>query len=510
LKTEKETEKKTQTGESVMTDVNTDDAIGAAMRLDFALFLRFAFRELGGQSAYKHNWHIDAIIHQLDRIRDGDNRHLIVTMPPRHLKSRTVSVAWIAWMMGHHPSLSFLCISYGQELAEDHASDCLKLMQSSWYRRVFPSLVLTRRAVADIRTSAGGRRMATSIDGKTTGFGADVIVIDDPMKTQDTMSQPAREKVTRWFDDTLNQRLNDQVNGSIILVMQRLHEGDLAGVLKERAGWHELCLPAIAELDEDVPLTRGRVWHRRAGCALHPARQPLDLLLRRQADNPMVFASQFQQAPVPAIGNIIERAWLQEYDPSTFNLSQGQIVMSMDTASKENPFNDYSVCVTALILGKSIYIIDVFRARLRFHKLKAKTIELARAHGAAVLLIEDASSGTALIDSLRAEDERGVPVPIRRRPEGDKIARAMSASAMIQAGRLFLPLRAHWLGDFTGEILGFPASRHDDQVDALSQLLLWVQEKDMYRTLPNAGPELVTGDGEGRTGDVYEGDPWGA
>lgn len=156
----------------------------------------------------------------------------------------------------------------------------------------------------------------------------------------------------------------------------------------------------------------------------------------------------------------------------------------------------------------------MFRARLKFHLLKAKAIELGRAQNAKVLLIEDASSGTALIQSLRAEEPQGVPLPIARRPEGDKIARALNAAAMIQTGRLFLPERAHWLGDFTGELLGFPSSRHDDQVDALSQLLLWVQEKDTYRTPVNEGPEeMLTGEDDERVIPAAPApgqDPWGA
>jgi predicted phage terminase large subunit-like protein len=169
--------------------------------------------------------------------------------------------------------------------------------------------------------------------------------------------------------------------------------------------------------------------------------------------------------------------------------------------------------VTALVQDKSIYIIDVFRARLQFHQLKNKAIELARIHSAKVILIEDASSGTALIQSLNPNDLPGVPPPIAQRPEGDKIARAMGASAMIQAERLFLPERAHWLADFTSEILGFPASRHDDQVDALSQLLLWVQKQDRYRAPVNAGPELVMFDDFERDDgeeDDPDDDPWGA
>lgn len=492
-----------------MADLDATDAIGAVTRLDYGFFLRRAFAELGGQGTYSHNWHIDAIIHQLDLIRTRETRRLLVTMPPRHLKSRLISIAWVAWMLGHNPALSFLCVSYGQDLSEDYARDCLKIMQSRWYREAFPDTVLKRAAIADLRTTAGGRRMATSIDGATTGFGADIIIIDDPMKGQDATSLAARDKVIRWFDETLSQRLNDQLMGSIIVVMQRLHEGDLVGVLREREGWRELCLPAIASRDEDIPLTFGRTFRRREGCALHPGRLPLPELLRRKADNPYVFAAQFQQQPVPAHGNMIEAAWIHYYDLATLDLSRGQIVMSLDTASKDNPFNDYSVIMVALVAGKSVYILDVLRARLQFNPLKAKVIELARLYQATVMLVEDASSGTALIQSLIAEEPRGVPSPIPCRPEGDKVARVMNISSMIMSGRLFLPERTHWLGEFTGELLGFPSSRYDDQVDALSQLLIWVQLQDRWRAPVNEGPiemSTVEDASDFRLRDDY--DPW--
>lgn len=141
--------------------------------------------------------------------------------------------------------------------------------------------------------------------------------------------------------------------------------------------------------------------------------------------------------------------------------------MSLDTASKDNPFNDYSAFITARVIGKSVYILDVCRKRLQFPDLNAKTIELARTHGAQALLIEDAASGQQLVQVLRPEDPVGVPSPIARRPQDDKISRVMGASAMIAAGRLFLPQQAHWLSELSAELLGFPAARHDDQVDAL-------------------------------------------
>ena len=471
-----------------MAEVDADDAISALCRLEFAFFLRMAFAELGGEGEYIHNWHIDAIIHQLDRIRSGDNRWLAVTIPPRHLKSRIVSVAWVAWMLGHNPATSFLWVSYGQELSEDYSRDCLKLIQSRWYRRAFPSLVLVTRAVGHFRTSAGGGGQATSIDGATTGFGADIIILDDPLKAQEALSPAARDKVNRWFDATLMQRLNSQTRGAIVVVMQRLHEADLVGTIRKLGGFFELCLPAIATRDEAIALTRGRIYRRPAGSALHPARQPLAMLRSRQAGSPYVFAGQFQQDPIPEIGNIIEAAWFNRFDLASLNLAEGQIVMSLDTASKDNPFNDYSAILIARVHGKSVHVIDIYRARLLFSPLEEKTIELARLHKAKVLLIEDAASGQQLVQRLRSTEPSGVPSPIAWRPKGDKTSRVLAASSIVRSGRVFLPEQGHWVADFMGEVLGFPGAAHDDQVDALTQLLLWVQEKDMYRTPVNEGP----------------------
>ena len=274
-------------------------------------------------------------------------------------------------------------------------------------------------------------------------------------------------------------------------------------------------MPAIATKDEDVPLTRERVYRRRAGCALHPARQSLAMLEARKAASPYMFAGQFQQDPIPEIGNIIEAAWFQKFDLATIDLTEGQIIMSLDTASKDNPFNDYTAIVIARVHGKSIHIIDVYRARLQFPELKAKVIELARLHGAHVMLVEDAASGQQLIQVLRAEEPAGVPSPIARQPKGDKTSRVFGASGIIQAGRLFIPERAHWVAEFVGELVGFPGATYDDQVDATTQLLLWVQEKGHYRVPLNAGPMLFDGEnwhGEdaGGFGNLYNRDPWGA
>lgn len=503
--------------------MNDRSVLSALLREDFALFLTFVFREIGGEGEYQHNWHIDAIKFQLDRIAKGDNRRLIITMPPRHLKSTAVTIAWIAWMLGHNPALRFITVSYGIDLSEPFGRETLKIFDSWWFRAAFPELVLTRRAVLDLATSQGGGRLATSLGGALTGRGADYIVIDDPTKSKDAASEAVRESDKAWLFNTLMTRLNDQAKGAIILVMQRLHEGDLAGELISRGGWHELRLPSIAVEDQRVQIGEGRFYSRREGHPLHGARQSLTVLhgLRREMGSHN-FAAQFQQEPVPAFGNLVQASWLKTYD-SSFDPTKapGTIVQSWDTASRENPYNDFSVCIIAHVHGRDIRILDMFRRKLTYPKLRHHAERLARDYKADSILIENQSSGLHLLDDLRLV--RDIANPISRKPEGDKEARMGRISAMIEAGHVMLPGDAHWLPDFKKEVLGFPNAKHDDVVDALSQLGIWVIEKIARAEPESAGPILVESNGDGSYWETDEQgrrlvrrrnrpdvDPWGA
>jgi predicted phage terminase large subunit-like protein len=453
----------------------SDEAVlDAILRIDFMAFLEKAFPTASGGGRFHSNWHLEAIAHELERIRSGESTRFIVTMPPRYLKSITVSVAWVAWMLGKDPSLRFVCISYSADLAQKHAADCRAIMRTDWYRRIFPGTVIARDAEMDFRTTAGGGRLSTSVGGTLTGRGGDIIVIDDPIKPEEAMSEVTRNRVLNWYKNTLTSRLDDKSKGAIILVMQRLHEEDLAGHLIDAGGWSHLNLPAIAEEREEVTLGNGRVRVREAGEALHPARESLEQLgvLKAQMGS-AVFSAQYQQSPVPADGLIVKRAWLQYYDVVPARQPGDRIAQSWDTASKDGAFSDWSVCVTALVGRRGVYVLDVFRAKLQFPDLKRKVVELARAHGAEVLLVEDAASGTQLIQALRHEAPAGVPKPIARRPELDKLTRFSAVTSRIEAGELVLPREAPWLAAFEHEILGFPNLRHDDQADAVSQLLAW-------------------------------------
>ncbi len=186
------------------------------------------------------------------------------------------------------------------------------------------------------------------------------------------------------------------------------------------------------------------------------------------------FSAQYQQRPVPAEGNLIKRKWFQAYEDRPERRPGDRVVQSWDVATSTNEANDYSVCTTWLVRKKDYYLLHVLRDRFEHPALKRKIISMARDHGANRVLIESAGIGKPLIQALREDSTPGVPKPIAIKPDGDKLVRMEAQTAKIEAGQVFLPKDAPWLGDFLDELLAFPKGRHDDQVDSVSQFLTWV------------------------------------
>jgi predicted phage terminase large subunit-like protein len=455
-----------------------DQVVRAAVREHFPFFLRKVFAELCPGDEFLHGWHLDAIAWQLDRISNGEIQRLIVTIPPRHLKSIMISIAWVAWCLGKAPEMRFICLSYSSELAAKLSRDCRQVMQSDWYQAVFPGTVLLRSTETELETHEGGGRFATSVGGTLTGRGGDVIIIDDPIKADDAMSAALRARVKEWTTSTLFSRLNDKRSGAIILVMQRLHEDDLAGQFLDAGGWEHLNLPAIALEDQDIPLTGGRGHRRLAGEVLHPEREPLETLEQIRLEvGSHIFSAQYQQAPVPAGGTLVKSDWFRRYETPPKKGPGDFIVQSWDTASKDGVLNDYSVCITALVRRDTVAVLDVFRRQLNFPDLLRQVQMQAEWFSPDILLIEDAASGQQLIQMLKQNPIRGVPMPIARKPEADKETRMSACCPQIERGDLSLPDDADWLAEFEREILAFPNGKRDDQADALSQLLAWVRDR---------------------------------
>lgn len=298
--------------------VSDQGLLDTLLRSNFGFFVERCFRELHPGKQFLDNWHHQAITHELDRIRRGENTRLIVNLPPRSLKSLIISVAYPAFVLGHEPNKGIICASYGAELAEKHARDFRLIVDRHWYRRLFPRMRIARAADGRIETTKRGFRMSTTVMGALTGLGGDIIIVDDPQKAADALSERSRRKTNDWFSNTLLSRHDDKRKGATIVVMQRVHCDDLCEHLWETSGdWETLSLPAIAETDETIAIGGSEYHHRKAGEPLHPEREPIEVLRRLQSEiGSYHFAAQYQQSPVPVGGNMIQPEWLRRYSSS--------------------------------------------------------------------------------------------------------------------------------------------------------------------------------------------------
>src|ERR1700730_618737 len=445
------------------------------LRLDLGYFAQLCFCELNPQAAFLPNWHIEVIAAKLAAVRAGRIRRLIINLPPRHLKSLMASIAFPAWCLGHDPSAQILCVSYGQDLSDKLARDCRSIMMCAWYRRVFPTrLAAHRQAVQEFITTRQGYRLATSTGGVLTGRGADIIVIDDPLKPEEALSEAQRQAANEWYDHTLYSRLNDKRYGAIVIVMQRLHEDDVVGHVLGQEHWEVVRFPAIAETDEEHQIEtiwEAQCFTRRQGDALHPDREPLDTLDRiRQTIGEYTFAGQYQQSPAPLGGGLVKAEWFKRYRENERPERFDRIVQSWDTANKATELSDFSVCTTWGVKGKDLFLLAVFRRRLEYPALKRGVCDQQNLFDANVVLIEDKASGTQLIQELIADGCHGVT---RYQPAGDKTMRMHAQTALIENGFVHIPETAPWLAEYLHELAVFPNGKHDDQADSAAQFLDW-------------------------------------
>jgi predicted phage terminase large subunit-like protein len=442
------------------------------LRRDFVKFLHRSFLWLNPGATFLPNWHIRAIAYQLERVRRGEITRLIINLPPRYLKSITVSVAFSAFLLGLDPRRKIISISYGDELSAKHASDFRSVVNSPWYQRAFRAMRIARNTELEVMTTTRGFRKATSVGGTLTGLGGDLIIIDDPQKPVDAQSDTRRNSVNQWVTNTMMSRLDNKQTSAIIVVMQRVHLEDLSGFLSNSSDdWTVLSLPAIAEDDESIPIGPNEFHDRKLGDALHPAHESIETLRRlQQTLGPDTFAAQYQQSPVPAGGAMIKRAWLRYFDEPPADIPYSRIIQSWDTAAKDGAQNDWSVCTTWLWTDDNYYLLDLVRDRFEYPLLRDTAIELANRFKPHEILIEEACTGIALAQELRDKGDFFVnPVKIDR----DKQGRLYVQQAKFVAGRVWFPKNAPFLPELERELLSFPQSRHDDQVDSVSQALAY-------------------------------------
>jgi predicted phage terminase large subunit-like protein len=447
------------------------------LRGDFAAFAQRAFHEIYPRRQFRMNWHFEVIAAKLAAVKDGRIRRLAINLPPRHLKTLLASVAFPAWVLGHRPEAQIVCASYAQDLADKSSRDCRRVVASAWYQRLFATrLAPARRAMAEFETTAQGGRVATSVGGVLTGRGADLIVIDDPLKPEEALSDARRRAANEWYDHTLYSRLNDKAESAVVLVMHRLHEDDLAGHVLVQEEWEVVRFPAIAEADEThrIETRRGPlVFTRKRGEPLDPGREPIAMLdaIRRTLGE-YNFAGQYQQAPAPLGGGMVKTAWFKRYLPDELPARFDRVVSSWDTANKASELSDFSVCTSWGIKGNDLYLLDVLRRRMDYPELKRAVRGEYERWRPDVVLIEDKASGTQLIQELVAA---GIYAVTGYRPQGDKVMRMHAQTATIEHGFVHLPQTAPWLAEYLHELANFPYGRFDDQADATAQFLDWLK-----------------------------------
>ncbi len=394
--------------------------------------------------------------------------------------------------------------SYSRLLSEKHSLDTRCIMQSSWYRELFPEVELSKdqNTKYKFQTVQRGYRIATSVGGTLTGEGGDFIIVDDPLSPAQALSETFRKRATNWFDQTLVARLNNRKKGVIVLVMHRLHLEDLTGHLlsKPKSIWHHICLPIIAENKEitysikkpapPVPVTR-IAWSTINEYTRNKTALPAKILYLREEGQLLyhldggkeevemikvelgsyAFAAQYQQNPLPLSSGIIKREWLKRY--RNFSDSLSYVTQSWDTAVSTSSMSNFSVCTTWTKVGNKFYLLDVYRAKLEYPKLKEQVLSLAARWTPHAILIEAKTSGQQLVQELKTNSD--LPI-IEIVPHDDKLTRFYQIVPIIESGKVFLPHQAVWLNDFEYEILMFPETRHDDQVDSTVQYLQWVRD----------------------------------
>lgn len=439
-------------------------------RGNLAVFTRGAFRQLHDEP-YEDNWHIHAICHRVGEMFDGKHRRSIISMPPRTMKSFIGSVCAPAWILGRNPSAKIICASYAQDLSANFAFEMRRLMQTDFYRRVFPNTHLDpkKTSTEEVRTTRGGYRLSTSVGGTLTGRGGDFIVIDDPIKAKDAYSEVARDGAYDWYRNTVTSRLNNPKTGCILVIAQRLHMEDLPGRLLDAGGWDELVLPLVVDREQYIEVAPMRQVERPAGNILHDARFSDETISRLRAEmGEQDFEAQYNQRPLPPGGAIFKLAWLQRFDERPPPYQVQGIFQSWDTAYELNDHNDYSVCSTWALSGRKCYLLDIYRERLSFPELEKAVLALRAKWRADLVIVEKAGAGISLYQNLRYQRHNWI---YDLKPVGSKQDRASQQSPKLERGEIWVPRQAPWLKTFEDELARFPHARHDDQVDSIVQFL---------------------------------------
>ncbi|MFC4353038.1 phage terminase large subunit [Fodinicurvata halophila] len=443
-------------------------------------FIELAWPVLEPGRRYRGNWHIDALCRHLEAVSRGEITRLLINVPPGTMKSLTVSVFWPAWEWGPlgRPWLRGVLASYSQRLSIRDNLRCRRLVGSDWYRARWGGGVQLSReqnAKARFETRAGGFRLATSVGGLATGERGDRFVIDDPHNVQQTDSDRVREATLRWFLETVPTRLNDPARSALVVVMQRVHERDVSGLILARAmDYEHLMLPMEFEPDRRCVTRLGPADpRRRAGELLWPEQFPAREVARlKDTLGSYAAAGQLQQRPAPREGGLFRRDWFAIAGalPADCTSVRGWDLAATRAGAGAGADPDWTVGVKLSRSAEGIfYIEDIVRLRGSGLEVERAILTCAQQDGPGCLVALPQDPGQAGKAQAAWLVRRLAGYRVKASPEsGDKVTRAAPVAAQAEAGNLRL-IRGAWNDAFLEEASLFPNGAHKDQIDALSR-----------------------------------------
>lgn len=443
--------------------------------------------------------HQKCIAPYLQEIAEGKQHFLIVELPPQHGKSTVITESFPSFYLGKNPDHQAMSVSYSEDLFKKFGRknrDKFRLYSKDLFDQEISS---STASVSDWGVqNHEGNLYSTSIFGGATGRGSDLLIIDDPYKNRaEAESKTMRNKIYAEWQDTFYSRLSAQ--GSVILIMTRWHEDDLAGrLLREQTlPWKEIKIPAIAEEND--------LLGRHEGEALAPEIGKDEEWAQRtkEVSGSRTWNALYQQRPVPAGGNIFKRSWAKYYVPDVvtkikFNLGDDVTIMpekfqtqlqSWDCTFKDKDTSDF---VSGQVWGKdkaSFYLIDRYHERMGIvETIRAIKSMTTRHPEATAKLIEDKANGTAVIEMLQKQLTGIIPV----QPNGGKEARAQAVAPYWEAGNVYVPhpLWKPWVDDMLTEIESFPNAPHDDDVDSMDQALVYMEKPFDPKDFPKPKPMI--------------------
>lgn len=477
----------------------------ALCRKSLKYFVQEGWHVLEPETPLVWNWHLDVLCDHLQAILEGPKRkgpwaqNLIINVPPGTMKSLLTSVFAPAWQWLRRPAWRAVYASANPRVSLRDSLRCKDLIESEWYQKTFKptwSMSEDQNAKSNFKNSKGGFRIAVSVGSKITGDRVDGLFIDDPLDASESQSELIRSGVNFWFSQALRNRLANMVTGTRVLIMQRLHEEDLSGYLLAEGGWDHLCIPMEAESEARRPTFLGWTDTRKPGELLMPARFPRTVLDQERVSlGSSGYAGQMQQRPSPAGGDKFKAEWWRFWtDPKRpswktvprrpKDASQAPAVplpedgirgfdaiwQSWDCTFKGKETSDYVVGITVGISGANRYVLEMVRKKMGFAETQREVLAMSQRWQVSGILVEDKANGSAIIETLKET----IPGIIEVNPQGGKEARAAAMEPKVEAGNWLLPEDAPWLDDWITEFGSFPKGKHDDCVDAASQVEVYM------------------------------------